>query len=337
MKSKYHLRLSASEDQNPHDPISCSRCRRVNCTSGTIPKAQPSETEPSGCVRGGRLGSISRGKIGEPLAQVQAAVTPIWSGERKVTTPKGKEICKTGCLFDIRCGHLFGINRGPEAAKVISISPALYLSYPKGLNQFSIMKVIAIVLLMAGAAMAQYASHGGYHQPGAYAASSHGHANGAHGQHASGYAAHGNAHHADRGAYSDKAHAAHGHHNAGGHASHDAQGAQASHYGKYRNTGAYAHDKGTGYEKAYAYDKKAGHHAVTNDHGAHAAKYGVSDRSAHHNVGAHAQAAHDKHGSHDRYAAQAHGVRAHDSASHGQHGSGHQQMYFQGPGYGYKY
>ncbi|GIY32155.1 hypothetical protein CDAR_306701 [Caerostris darwini] len=62
---------------NPHDPIRCSRCRRVNCTQGTIPKAQPSETEPSGCVRGGRLGSISRGKIGEPLAQVQTAVTPI--------------------------------------------------------------------------------------------------------------------------------------------------------------------------------------------------------------------------------------------------------------------
>ncbi|GIY98481.1 hypothetical protein CEXT_223571 [Caerostris extrusa] len=297
------LKKRAGEEQNPHDPISCSRCRRVNCTQGTIPKAQPSETEPSGCVRGGRLGSISRGKIREPLAQVQAAVTPIWSGERESDHTQGQR----------------------------DLQPVAYSIFD--VVTFS----IAIVLLMAGAAMAQYASHGGHHQPGAYAASSHGHANGAHGQHASGYAAHGNAHHADRGAYSDKAHAAHGHHNAGGHASHDAQGAQASHYGKYRNTGAYAHDKGTGYEKAYAYDKKAGHHAVTNDHGAHAAKYGVSDRSAHHNVGAHAQAAHDKHGSHDRYAAQAHGVRAHDSASHGQHGSGHQQMYFQGPGYGYKY
>ncbi|GFS89069.1 hypothetical protein NPIL_473641 [Nephila pilipes] len=162
------------------------------------------------------------------------------------------------------------------------------------------MKVIAIVLLMAGAAMAQYASHHAapvVHQvvqPAAVAASSQGHAYGAHGQHASGYAAHGNAHHADRGHHADRAHAAHGHHNVGAQASHDAHGAQASNYGKYRNVGAYAHDKGTGYEKAYAYDKKAGHHAITADHGAQAAKYGVSDRSAHHNVGAHAQAAHDR-------------------------------------------
>ncbi|GIY64289.1 hypothetical protein CEXT_102031 [Caerostris extrusa] len=53
----------------------------------------------------------------------------------------------------------------------------------------------------------------------------------------------------------------------------------------------------TGYEKAYAYDKKAGHHAITNDHGAHAAHYGVRDRNAHHNVGAYARAGHDRHGS----------------------------------------
>ncbi|GBN00466.1 hypothetical protein AVEN_30316-1 [Araneus ventricosus] len=64
------------------------------------------------------------------------------------------------------------------------------------------MKVIAIVLLMAGAAMAQYASHGApvVHQvvqPAVHASSA-GHAYGAHGQRASGYAAHGNAHHADR-------------------------------------------------------------------------------------------------------------------------------------------
>ncbi|GIY32159.1 hypothetical protein CDAR_306721 [Caerostris darwini] len=79
-----------TQEPNPHDPISCSRCRRVNCTQGTIPKAQPSETEPSGCVRGGRLGSISRGKIGEPLAQVQTAVTPIWSGERESDHTQGQ-------------------------------------------------------------------------------------------------------------------------------------------------------------------------------------------------------------------------------------------------------
>ncbi|GFY53639.1 hypothetical protein TNIN_187801 [Trichonephila inaurata madagascariensis] len=220
-----------------------------------------------------------------------------------------------------------------------------WVSVLKGRGLCGMSRRIAIVLLMAGAAMAQYASHGSHAapvvhqvvQPAAVHAASQGHAYGAHGQHASGYAAHGNAHHADRGHYADRAHAAHGHHNAGAQASHDANAAHSSHYGNYKNVGAYAHDKGTGYEKAYAYDKKAGHHAITADHGAQAAKYGVSDRSAHHNVGAHAQAAHDKSGAHNKYAAQAHGVRAHDSAAHGHQSSGHQQMYFQGPGYAYKY
>ncbi|GBM01948.1 hypothetical protein AVEN_234206-1, partial [Araneus ventricosus] len=88
---------------------------------------------------------------------------------------------------------------------------------------------------------------------------------------------------------------------------------------------------GTGYEKAYAYDKKAGHHAITADHGAQASNYGVQDRRAHHNVGAYGAAGHARYGAHDRYGAQAYGVNAHDNSAYGRYGSGHAQMVHYAP------
>ncbi|KFM61355.1 hypothetical protein X975_08097, partial [Stegodyphus mimosarum] len=70
------------------------------------------------------------------------------------------------------------------------------------------MKVLAIVLLMAVAAMAQY-HHGGYApshqvvhvQPAAYSAGSQGHAYGAYGKKDSLYDAHGRSHYGDHGRY----------------------------------------------------------------------------------------------------------------------------------------
>ncbi|GFU34741.1 hypothetical protein NPIL_545061 [Nephila pilipes] len=204
-------------------------------------------------------------------------------------------------------------------------------------NHTTTMKVFAVLALFVAVAVAEEMMAAesypvaSYHQGPALAASSAGHAYGAHGAHSRGYGAHGASHYGDHGRYADRAHAAHGHHNIGGQASHDAYGAHASNYGKYRNVGAYAQDKGAGYEKAYAYDKKAGHHAITADHGARAGNYGVHDRRAHHNVGAYARAGHDRHGAHDRYGAQAHGVRAHDSGAYGRYGSAHAQMVHHAP------
>ncbi|KAG8199704.1 hypothetical protein JTE90_022153 [Oedothorax gibbosus] len=199
------------------------------------------------------------------------------------------------------------------------------------------MKVFAVLALFVAVAVAEDMMSAeaypvaSYHQGPAHAASSAGHAYGAHGQHSSGYGAHGQSHYGDHGRYADRAHAAHGHHNVGGYKAHDAHGAQGSSYGKYRNVGAYAQDKGAGYEKAYAYDKKAGHHAIVADHGAQASKYGVQDRNAHHNVGAYARAGHDRYGSHNKYGGAAHGVSAHDNSAYGRYGSAHAQMSHHAP------
>lgn len=82
-----------------------------------------------------------------------------------------------------------------------------------------------------------------YHASPAVAASSAGHAYGAHGARDAGYGAYGASNYGDSGLYADRAHAAQAHHNIGGYGAHDAYGANAASFGKYRNVGTYAQDK----------------------------------------------------------------------------------------------
>ena len=90
--------------------------------------------------------------------------------------------------------------------------------------------------------------------------------------------------------------------------------------------------QGDGYEKAYAYDKKAGHHAILADHGARSGQYGVRDRKAYHNVGDYARSGHDRYGAHNKYGANAYGVQSHDNSNYGKYGKSDAQSYRVSPG-----
>lgn len=78
---------------------------------------------------------------------------------------------------------------------------------------------------------------------------------GSHGGHHSGYGAHGGHHLGSTGHHGDSGYGSHGSHAIATHGTHSAVGAHGDHYGKYRDVGAYSHDKGDGYEKAYYYDR----------------------------------------------------------------------------------
>lgn len=90
--------------------------------------------------------------------------------------------------------------------------------------------------------------------------------------------------------------------------------------------------QGAGYEKGYAYDKKAGHHTITNDAGARSGEFGVRDRNQYHNDGAYGSRGHERFGAHNRYGADAYGSQGHDNSAYGRYGRGHEQSYHALPG-----
>ncbi|XP_035206101.1 probable ATP-dependent RNA helicase ddx17 [Stegodyphus dumicola] len=163
---------------------------------------------------------------------------------------------------------------------------------------------------------------------------------GVHGQQLSGHSQAGSNEYVDKFATSEKAAAAHGHHNTGALSKHAAQGAKHSHQGTYHNTGSYSQDKGSGYEKSYSYDRASGFHDITAHDAAHSDSYGTKNEQGHHSVGAQSVNKHAKESAHSKAGSSSHSAQAHNSAlfkKYGYTNGGAQDGYSYSPVYGYGY
>ncbi|KAF8771677.1 hypothetical protein HNY73_019057 [Argiope bruennichi] len=130
----------------------------------------------------------------------------------------------------------------------------------------------------------------------AYAYDSHGHLLSAHDSHGSGvYGSHG--------LQKDSGIAVHDSHAISSHADRKAHEVDSDHYNKYKNVGAYSHEKGDGFEKTYHYEKVNGHHDIVADHDALKTSYGNHGAKSYHDSRDHGASGHSSYGSYNKYGA----------------------------------
>ncbi|XP_013786097.1 glycine-rich cell wall structural protein 2-like [Limulus polyphemus] len=113
----------------------------------------------------------------------------------------------------------------------------------------------------------------------------------------------------------------------------NAYGAVGAAGARYHDQGAYARNKGSGYEKAYNYDKQAGYHNIGGAQAAYGSAAGLSDKSASSNLNAYGRYGHGAYGAKGLSAAHGYGAYGKLSAGHAQVGGAYGSGYLNVPGY----
>ncbi|XP_067122701.1 shematrin-like protein 2 [Centruroides vittatus] len=169
-------------------------------------------------------------------------------------------------------------------------------------------------------------------------ASNYGHGFGDFGYMKKGYGEFGYAGYGDLGRYRDRGYGAYGGHLFGGYRDYDRYGGHGGALDRYRDVDAYARNKGVGYERAYAYDKKAGYRNHAGDKAAYADHYGRHGRLGELGASSYGAAGFDRHLARDKFGDYGYGGYGRAVGDYGRYGhGGHTAMYFNAPGYGYHY